>query len=153
MIEILESEKERLLSLLPQTDPTTEGYAILLNNLREIRWQIRDSQETPACSFRPVAVPSEVVINPVEPTPLAESVQADVVEDKQIITPELMEYDKAREKLTEAMSVGVKVKPVIRKYVANGEDPKLTNVPQEKYPDLLAEIDGLKKKKEAENAQ
>lgn len=138
--ETINSEVDRLLKALKQTSVTSEEYGNLLKNLQTllfIEWdytngRTQTSQDEPD---QPVA-PAPKTLTPVEQeAPVLVEPPQDPVVFKSIDDP--LDFAKVRAICANSSKV---LRPIIEKYVPEGKAPKLSNVPESAYRDLVKEI-------------
>lgn len=154
MKRFLKEELLRLVDKIPQTDPTTSSYHMLLHSIEaldaigstiEAILAMSDEDEAgeggtvtpfpapvePIGPLEPVPQPAPVTPIP-EPIPVPAPVEPPVETEKAKITaPDV------RKALLDAKKRGVDVKAVLQKFYANN----FQNLPEEKYADFMAALE------------
>lgn len=144
MKQFLKDEFVRLVNKLPETDPSTSSYHMLLHSIEALEaigstiegiLEIEGDEEQPAEPFVepiPFPKPIEPISTDPDPIPVPAPVEPPVVTEKTTVTaPEV------RKALCEAKKRGVDVKAVLQKFYANN----FQNLPEEKYADLMAALE------------
>ena len=127
ILEILRDELERIAKMLPDLDPTSEGYARALNNLGELQWRTRPADHpviNPEVAPRSVIVPAEAP----EPT-VTTTVEAEPVAPAKDMGDYRMSL---RERMADARLKGVNITDLIKKVGAD----KFSAVPDDKLTEL-----------------
>lgn len=153
----MKNEIERLKNILSTINPASEDYSTVLANLKSVFWFEKDMKRMDEIAeMKCVNVASAPVITPTEPTPLAESVPAPVVEEtetKEVVEevkeekpkvkkqePVTISKETVRTLLSEASKKGIQIQPIIAKFVPEGKTVKFSEIPASSYKDLMEEI-------------
>lgn len=127
-LEMLKTEEEKMLYLIPKLDPTTEEYGRVLGNYNTIHWMIEaDTHDAPVPVGEPVPAAAEsepATIPAEEPTPTHEEPTP-----APTITKDECAEILGRLRLEKGVNVAKLIKSL-------GYE-KLSAVPAEKYQDLI----------------
>ena len=134
--DILNGERERVAFQLTVTDPATETYHNLLTSLEKLNWLLVPPFSTPNG-----AAAQAVVLEPTE-APVLVKVPEEKPEPEEKTAPaQVYDYNTVRAICAKA---NVPLRPIVTKYVPEGKEPKLSNVPEDKYAELVKEIEDAK---------
>ena len=157
VMNIIKSERERLISLLPHLDPLRENhvYRTTLENIQQLGW-LAPHEPCAVCTCEPkVPVNEEPYVEPTPfPEPSAEEYTAPVMEaavttteiadsgpttDKLGVPAKTYTMTEVRAALAQSRKKGVNVTELMKDL---GYD-NFTAVPAAKYPELMARLESL----------
>lgn len=140
-IAILREERTRILGRLSEADPGTDAYGNLLYNMQNIHslimnYRYEDEDFAPRDPITNMEPPAEEA-----PALVEVPVEKSIIPDKEPIIindlEEQFDYDKVRAICANADKP---LRPIIEKYVPEGKEPKLSNIPADRYAELVKEI-------------
>lgn len=125
-MEELKRQYARLLNMLNDTDPTSEAYGVLLDRIEQLGFMLDNYG----------------VDKPEEPKTEEPKVEEPKEEPKFTTDEPWGEYSKeeVREILTDASKNGVKIQPIMKQFIPEGQPAKLSSVPVTSYAALVEAV-------------
>lgn len=125
-MSILTEEHKRLVDALREEELASDKYLRLLDAIEKIRRLI--SEEAPEEKL------------PVEKVVESPAITVDHSTEDQTKTEYVYTKEAIREILTDASKRGIKIQPIMQRFIPEGQAAKLSNVPASAYNDLVEAV-------------
>lgn len=151
---MLSREIERVKVILSETNPLYREYKELVRTLDELikcaqseSWYLAD-RERLLSGVCEEPIPEPITTGLVDPTVPVAFIEAEPVgtseEEYECVRQEAYTKESVRGMLAEASHNGVMIQPIIEKFVPEGRPIKFSEIPQNKYPELVEELNNAR---------
>lgn len=132
MKEILLSERDRLVSMLPSLDPLRDAntYRTVLDNIESLKWMVVGLDTVPVEGVRAIKAEPPYVEPTPFPEPSTEEYEPPVMDEKTYTKEEV------RAALAQSRKNGMNVTELLAEFGAEN----FTGLPAAKYPEIMARL-------------